>query len=78
MRSKIVLQGIKGDILYIYDVKGCPQKFRFKSGMCWVPFVYRGDGTVYFSSKSKKSCGFRSTLSDGSNLITIMLRGWSK
>ena len=78
MRSKIVIQKIDWNVLFVYNKKGQEEKFSFSKAQRWISFVYRGDNKVYFYPKSKEPCGFRSILSDGSDLVTIMLRGWSK
>jgi len=91
MRSKIVIQGKDCYGYPIIYKKGCPIKYSFMDkSHCWIFYLYGGNNRVYFSSiydrkyrvyfssRSKEPCGFRSILLDGSELITIMLRGWSK
>ena len=84
MRSKIVIQGKDCYGYPIVYKKGCLIKYSFMDkSHYWIHYIYDGNDRVYFSSiyggnYRAKSCGFRSTLLDGSELITIMLRGWSK
>ncbi len=71
------MQGIKNRVFCVYDKKGQPQKFCFGKGMKWVRYTYRGDNRVY-SLYSRTSCGLRSVLRNGDEIISILLEGWSK
>ena len=77
MRSKIVLQGVKNGIPYVYDKKGQPKKYCLGKGMKWVRYIYRGDNRVY-SLYSRTSCGLRSVLRNGDEIISILLEGWGR
>ena len=77
MRSKIVLQGIKNGVSYVYDKKGQPKEFCLGKGMKWVRYIYRGDNRVYFSFNGMP-CGLRSIFRNGDEIISILLEGWSK